>query len=295
MPVRMSVLMAIGMALWVGLTLKFQDAERLNYRPNIACMNGSPYGKVIVLIMQDPIEAYVHKGARHGEAKYLNDDGPDEHAEHHHDHEGCADCESEAALIKAEKEKAPLDLPLHREAKQYVEKLVAYTHRKTSGYKVTPAHEKYLQGVIEDKMRFSYELDPANNTNYESLYLYLTIDDLGKSKADPEAAFDLAKRTLAYCKRDRADPASMLTGANAAGDMGYYMSLNSKSFTWDDVQGNLAAFEYCLVQYGILLPQMPENGFRVSEARVLEMNERAGHLLTRLNAQKIYLKRVFLK
>ena len=83
----MSVLMVIGLTLWVGLTLRLRDAERLSYRPNVACMNGSPYGKVLVLIMQDPIETYVHKGARHGEAKYLKDDNHDAHADHHHDHD----------------------------------------------------------------------------------------------------------------------------------------------------------------------------------------------------------------
>jgi len=292
----MLLFLVAGLVLSGVLTAQFQKAGKLGYRPNVACMNGSPYGKVLVLIMQDPIETYVHKGVRHEDAKYLNEEGhEDEHAGHHHDHDGCASCEAEAKEIAAAKARGKQKQPLHREWKQYFEKLVAFTHRKTGGYRVTAAHEQYLQGIIEDKMRFSYELDPANNTNYESLYLYLTIDDLGKSRANPKVAYELAQRTIDYCKRDKADPASMLTGANAAGDVGFYMSQNQDLFTWDEVLANLADFEYCLKRYGDLLPKMVENGFRVSEARVLEMNNRAKYLTTRLNAQKKVLRRVYLQ
>lgn len=323
---RISLL--VGLVLWLGFAWKFDREDRLDFEPNIACINGSPYGKILVLVMQGSINVYFHEGARHEDQMYLSEDKEVAHDHEDCDHEGCdheshnqevhdhENCDHEgcdhdshdAKVVKNEVHEHGEDCgcevhspservaatggpPLHQRAKRYIKRLEAYTHRKTDGYVLTPAHKKYIQGVIEDKLRFAYELDPSNYTNYEGYYLYLTTSNLGRSGADYEAAIALAKRTLDYCKREEVDPFVLLTGAAAAHDIGYCMSVNPELYTMADVTQSLSDYKYCLKKYESLLVNSADNGFTFSAEKFEKMDEQARLLMTRFRAQQVYLPR----
>ena len=72
-----------GAALWGGMAVKFAAEDKLSYEPNVACLKGSPYGKIFALAMQGPIGFYWHEGKTHEHASILADD--------HEHHAGCAD------------------------------------------------------------------------------------------------------------------------------------------------------------------------------------------------------------
>lgn len=307
--IRVSLL--VGAAMWIGLSVKFKKEDRFDFEPNIACINGSPYGKVLVLVMQGSISVYFHEGGRHEDAEFLRDTdtASDDHADC--DHEGCdheshkkkpevpvahehgEDCGCEEHAAVQEGGAKPVQPRLDEKAKRLIKTLQAYTHRKTDGYVLTPAHKKYIQRVIEDKLKFAYELDPSNYENYEGYSHYLTTTGLGKSEADFEAAIALARRTLAYCKDEEVDPFVLLTGANAAHDIGYCMSVNPESYSIEDTKQSLEDYEYCLQKYQRLLLEAQQNGFTFSAEKFEKMDQLARLLMTRLRGQRVYLNRIF--
>ncbi len=271
----------LGGALWLGFALRFDDQKKLDFDPNIAALKGSPYGKVLVLMMQGKIEVYFHEGERHEDMEFLRPNTEDGHHEHG---ENCG-CEVDSSEGEVDEN------ALHVRLRRYFKRLDAFAHRKTDGGELSPAHKAYLQGVIEEKLRFAYELDPANYQNYEGLYLYLTSKGLGHSGADDDAALDLSRRTLAYCRQEEVDPSVWLTGAAAAHDIAYYMSQYPEKFTMEEADKALSDFDFCLRKYENLLDESHEKGFLVDEERLVLMMERASQLLTRLKAQQVYVRR----
>lgn len=77
--------LVVGVGLWGGFAQHFNKLDKLSYEPNIATIKGSPYGKVLALAMQGPIDFYWHQGQTHEHASILNN--------HVHD-ENCTDCGS---------------------------------------------------------------------------------------------------------------------------------------------------------------------------------------------------------
>ena len=296
----LGLVLLVGLALWLGLALRFKAEDQLRFEPNVACLNGSPYGKVLVLVMQGSINVYFHQGSRHEDAEYLKepsnkDSVAHNHSEHAHDEQGNCISSSDSASAGQEPERAVKVVPsvsLLSKAKRYIKTLKAYSHRRTDGVALTPAHKKYLQEVTEGKLRRAYQLDPSNYNNYLGLYLYLVVDDLGRHKNDPESAVALARRTLDYCKLEEVDPASWVTAATAAVDIGLYMGAHPESLTVRDVEAHLTELEYCLKRFEQLLVKAPENGFMVAPEALNLMLERAKQSHTQLRGQKISLRRV---
>ena len=81
--------MLLGVALWCGFATRFNAEKKLSYEPNPGSVKGSPYGKVLALAMQGPIDFYWHQGQTHEHVVTLNKLG--DHDENctgcgHHDH-----------------------------------------------------------------------------------------------------------------------------------------------------------------------------------------------------------------
>lgn len=289
-----------GLALWVSLAMKFDGADRLEFEPNVACLNGSPYGKVLVLVMQEEIEVYTHKGQSHENAILLKNPSEqpggaavaEDEVHVHGENCGCPDHAAAAVSVEpAQRVRQKKEVPMHKRAKHYVKTLSAYSRRRTDDAELTPAHRQYIEGVIEDKLKFAYSLDPSNQSNYESYYFYLSVSSLGKSKADQEAALDLARQTMAYCRIEDHDPSTALTGAGAAYDIAYYISRHPEKFTAEEAHQVLDEGDEFLKRYEILLDESPQKGFVVTAEQLIQMNDYARQLMARHQAQKTYLKR----
>ena len=87
--------MLLGVSLWFGVSMHFDEAGKLEYELNPASIKGSPYGKVLALAMQGPIDLYWHNGETHESAEILNKEhehadgtshshGEHDHGEHDH-------------------------------------------------------------------------------------------------------------------------------------------------------------------------------------------------------------------
>lgn len=314
--IAMCCTLVLGAGLWVGMAQKFDADDQLSYEPNVACMKGSPYGKVLALAMQGPIDFYWHKGKTHEDEAILNKEGHqhdascaegcDDHAGHDHaghDHAGhdhgraensehgenceCgAHDENQQSLAEGEQE------PFHTRAKLQIKKMAAAAHRRTNGQALSTAHQKYLEGVTEDKLRLAYELDPSNYTNYGNYHLFIATTTYGKSQADDDAALKLAMRTLEFCKHDRLDPASWLTAASAAYNIICHIGRYHNQYSIPEAKQSLAEFDFCVGEYVRLRRDALEHGRIVSEKRLDEMETRVKYLIRLRRAQGVYMKRV---
>ncbi|BDS08493.1 hypothetical protein NT6N_35330 [Oceaniferula spumae] len=296
----------VGVGLWAGFAMQFQADDKLAYDPNPGCIKGSPYGKVLALAMQGPIDFYWHKGQSHEHAATLKAEnrkaeecssGCDDHTHHHkHVHEdhathaegcGCGAHGEEAKVVV----EAP-ESPLHTLAKLQIKRMGASAHRKTDGKPLSEAHAKYLQSVTEDKLRLAYDLDPSNYTNYGNLHLFLSTTTYGKSSADDAAAVKLAQQTLDFCKLDEVDPASWITAASAAYNIVYHIGSYHEEFTVAEAKASLAEFDHCMAVFNELLNSAVEEGRIASTERLEELNTRAKYLTKLRQAQGAYMKRM---
>ncbi|MBT8036177.1 MAG: hypothetical protein KJO21_01415 [Verrucomicrobiae bacterium] len=297
--------LVLGAGLWGGMATQFNARGQLDYKPNVACVKGSPYGKILALAMQGPIDFYWHEGASHEDTSILNQDahehdascadGCDDHSGHDHAAAKSAhgeDCPCDAHGGKQENLKEGETGPLHLRAKRMIKKMAAYSRRKTDGQPLSPAHQKYLQGVVEDKLRFAYELDPSNYINYGNYHLFISTTSLGKSEGDDDRAVKLAMRTLDFCQEDDVDPESWLTAASAAYDIVSHIGRYYEQYTIPEAKESLAQFDVCLQQYVQLRDQALKNNRIVSEIRLDDMEARANSLTKLREGQGIYMKRV---
>ena len=275
-----------GAALWVGMAVKFASEDKLSYEPNVACLKGSPYGKIFALAMQGPIGFYWHEGKSHEHASILADD--------HEHHAGCADgCRGhQAAAAATGAELRERDIPLRLRTQAKIKQMEATVHRKTNGQPLTAAHKHYLQEVIEDKLRLAYQLDPTNYTNYSNYHLFLFTSSVGRSESDEAAALVLAQQTLETCKQDELDPASWVTAANAAYNIIYHIGRHHKDYSIAQAKASLTEFDSCIDSYEELLAQAHRNERAIPASRLTEMKERVAYLKKLREAQGVYMKRI---
>ena len=287
-PAKLTMCCALvtGAALWGGMAVKFASEDKLSYEPNVACLKGSPYGKIFALAMQGPIGFYWHEGKTHEHASTLADD--------HEHHAGCADgChghQAEAAATGAELREGNISFRVRTQEK--IKQMEASVHRKTNGEPLTVAHKQFIQGEIEDKLRLAYELDPTNYTNYGNYHLFLYTTSYGKAEADEDAALDIAHQTLETCKQDELDPASWVTAANAAYNIIDHIGRHHKDYSVAQAKASLAEFDSCIGRHEELLAQALRDGRAIPAPRLTEMEERVAYMKKLRKAQGGYMKRV---
>ena len=267
-----------GTVLWIGMALKFEAEEKLSYEPNVACLKGSPYGKIMALALQGPIDLWWHKGTTH------------KHVAINHDHdEGCSDaCHGHHGPETTHDEETQT---LHA-WKEGLKRMEANTYRKTSGRNLSKAHAQFIQDETEDKLRLAYELDPTNFTNYGNYHFFLAMNELGRADADHDAALSLALKTLDVCKEDEVDPASWLTAASAAFNIAEHIAKNNSHYTIVEAKGSLAEFDFCIQRHEFLLKQAWHEGRVISSKRIEEMNARKVHLMKLRKALGVTMKRL---
>jgi hypothetical protein len=295
----------LGLALWTGMAQKFDSEDRLSYEPNVACVKGSPYGKIFALAMQGPIDFYWHEGKSHEHAEFLADDHEhDHHHEHDHEHsqayeydDGHGHNESYSENITGRDEVAPsnvaeINIPVVEKAQLTIKQMEANTHRKTNDEPLSLAHRQHLQGEIEDKLRFAYELDPTNYTNYGNYHLFLYTSSFGRATADEEAALSLAHHTYSVCMLDAVDPASSVTAASAAYNIISHIGRHHSNYSISEAKESLENFDHCIDQYFNILSAALSEGLVIPQSRLAEMKERVSYLSKLRKAQGVYMKRI---
>lgn len=236
-------------------------------------INRSPYGEVIAMAAQGPIDTYFHNGSEH-------DHDHDEHAKHDCCHEpGCEHHHSSSQ----KKSTAPLPDRL----RGFIDRLAVASTARNNSRPITPAHQFYMRRKTEDKLRFAYNLDPAHYGNYNSYHLFLTESHFGTRRQLTPTAIKLAKETIDYCLAQKDDPRPTLTAAAAASNILELMINNVRGpnpqFSTDHLNDALAVLDHCLARHHELSAQWHATGnwSRLSPFRIQEVRERL-HFITKV-------------
>ena len=83
------VVLVVGLGGGLYLTAGLKQSGKLDYRPNVLTLNGSPFGRTLALAMRGPVDVYWHRGNVHDHEHghdHSHDDGhthaPYPHASH---------------------------------------------------------------------------------------------------------------------------------------------------------------------------------------------------------------------
>ncbi len=306
--VSTAVAIVAGAGLWGANAVSLDRKGELDYTPNVATVKGSPYGKVLALAMQGPIDFYWHDGQTHDDAYILkaekkknsNNGGEADQAGggdggHGHAHHGGEDGDHAHhghAHEPPKSSKQGVERPWHANAKEKIATLTAYTHRNTNNKRRSKEQVRYLQEATEDKLRFSNDLDPTNYTNYGNYQIFLSNSNVGRYLVDAEQHVTLSRDTLRICKEEPHDPAAWITASMAAYDLAYYMGGKPERYSLDEVRAMLAEFDYCIARYAVLLEEHRVSGRPFSVVKANEMIGQ-GNFLTKLrDAFDIYMERL---
>ena len=243
-----------GGGLWTLSGTKLSETRGFEYQPNPLGIKRSPYGQVLAMAIQTPIDADWHGGLEihdhaEGGCGGCGSHDHDHHsapetAEHdHHDHSECehdgCDHDHHSPAV-AEHDHSDDDHSDHdhgcdgcghdhgadEHAKAgnkevaLLDRLQSAVSQRTNPNAPTEGHKLYLRQEIEKKLRFAYELDPSHYANYNCYHLFVTQSELGTHGLPEEDVTNmvesLADYTIRYCLKEQVDPRPALTAASAA-------------------------------------------------------------------------------
>lgn len=223
-----AALALVGAGTWYVAGNALSEAGRLENQPNPLGLKRSPYGQVLAMAIQTPIDGDWHGGLE------IHDHGPeghshDHHGHHDHDHGHSHGPQDLHGLVHADhgEEEHPADdhgndapAPVQKDDLPFLSRLEYAVSKRNNPNPPTPGHQWYLRREIEKKLRFAYELDPSHYANYNSYNLFLTQDALGTEALSRDGVrkrvFALADHTVRYCLRETSDSRPALTAASAA-------------------------------------------------------------------------------
>lgn len=280
-----------GLGLWAFAGSSLQKDGGFKFEPNPLGLKRSPYGQVLAMAIQAPIDGDWHGGIEiHDHAPGESCDSCDHHAapavadshdheghdhgacEHDHDHEVCehdhdaeeehdhGSCDHDHGVCEHDHNQ-PEDRDL-----SLLERLEWAANQRTNPNPPTEAHRFYLRREIEKKLRFAYELDPSHYGNYNSYNLFLTHQhELGTDaltlEETREEAIKLAQRTIGYCLQETNDPRPSLTAASASYNIIEQMLL-AEPGTYEpaDLREQLGILDTCIERHAQLLQASLDGG-----------------------------------
>jgi hypothetical protein len=204
-------------------------------------INGSPYGEVIAMAMQGPINTYTEVGMSGS-------------PHHHQAGEKCDACEhADHSATADEMTAAKANPTLEHRFGNLLSTLAEASVARTNPKAASEALKRHLRRQAEDKLRFAYQLDPAHYGNYNTLHFFLTEPALGTRPELTPSAAKLAEDTIQYCLKQDQDPRPALTAAAAATNLLQLMFDDRRNptpkFTTTQMRQCLALLDHCLARH----------------------------------------------
>jgi hypothetical protein len=226
-------------------------------------INTSPYGEVIAMAMQSPIETYFHEGMGSGS--------------HHHEAGGKCDACTESQPESTPATKKPT---LNARLETLLTSLDKVAEIRTNPKAASDALKRHLRRQAEDKLRFAYQLDPAHYANYNALHFFLTEPAVGTRPELTPSAAKLAEDTIQYCLKQDQDPRPTLTAAAAATNILHLMFADSHNetpkFTPSQMRQCMNLLDHCIARYDKIAKDWDQakSWDRLSPQRITECEER---------------------
>jgi len=210
----------------------------LNVPLNPLGINRSPYGEVIAMAMQGPIDTYFNAAMFGGAPP------------HDHGNEPQTKPSSPSATPPAPKPS------LWTRVDAFVSSLNKVAETRTNRTPASTALKRHLRRQAEDKLRFAYQLDPAHYANYNALHFFLTEPEIGTRPELTPTAAKLAEDTIQYCLKQDHDPRPALTAAAAATNILHLMFSDAQSdqpkYTTAQMRQCLGLLDQCLARYNLI-------------------------------------------
>jgi hypothetical protein len=249
---------ALSSALIGGGTLAWALAARpLITNPDLAAplnplgINRSPYGEVLAMAMQGPIDTYFDAGM--ASSPHQSDDEP------------------AAATAK---------LSWGTRFENLLSSLDRASEQRTNPRAASDALKRHLRRQAEDKLRFAYQLDPSHYGNYNALHFFLTEPEVGTRPELSPSAAKLADETIQYCLKQDQDPRPALTAAAAASNV-LELMLNDQhnpkpKYDTTQMRSYLNLLDHCLARYRVISQQWDQSKHwdLLSPQRIIECSER---------------------
>jgi len=227
--------------------------SELNAPLNPLGLKRSPYGEVLAMALQGPIDTIFDAGISSGSA-------------------------SPAAQPAAT---PPATRPTLNA--RFSTLLISLDHAsaaRTNPKAGSEALKRHLRRQVEDKLRFAYQLDPSHYGNYNSLHFFLTEPEIGTRPELTASAAQLAEDTIRYCFTQDQDPRPALTAAAAATNILEWMfndqHNNPRKYNNAQIRQYLNLLDLCLARYDHIAGQWDHSKQwdLLSPQRIAECEER---------------------
>ncbi|MES2474156.1 MAG: hypothetical protein V4640_00150 [Verrucomicrobiota bacterium] len=300
-------LIGTGAIAWAIVGRPLVNNHEVKVPLNPLGINGSPYGEVLAMAMQGPVDAYADIGMNgvghahgadgecsghdHAAGEECSDHDGHAHAadEECSDHEGHDHAEGEtcAEHDHAEpSEKMAKNAPgIGRRFRKFLTSLGALPDVRTNPYAAGERLKIYLRRKAEDKLRFAYHLDPAHYGNYVVLHFFLTEPSVGTRRQLTSESVKLANETIDYCMKRDDDPRPALTAAAAATNILDLMFADQQKetpvYTTAQMRECLSLADVCLKRYVSLSEKWNEshNWELLSQQRIEECEDRFAFII----------------
>ncbi len=281
----------VGAGVWSYAGARLAHDGKFEFQPNPLGIKRSPYGQVIAMAFQAPVDKDWHGGIEIHDGPH-DHECEDAHCDHDHsahdhsNHEACEDPDhhdhghdhSDAEVCDCGHDHA--DAPASES--HLLDRLESAVTMRTNPRAPTEAHKFYLRREIEDKLRFAYELDPSHYANYACYHLFLKEESLGTYRhakgEKTRLMIDLAEKTMRYClQQNHSDPRPALTGSAAAYNiLEIMLEAEPGVYSIQDFDRRIAEFDHCLKRHFDLLGHSIESGRwdLLSPARQQEIQQR---------------------
>jgi hypothetical protein len=232
-------------------------------------INRSPYGEVLAMAMQGPIETDFHVG--------ISGTGG---GHHHADSAPCAKCKAGSAEPEPAANRPKPSPSVRGFMKGLLASMEKGTEIRTNPKPASESMKRYLRRQAEDKLRFTYQLDPAHYANYNALHFFLTEPAIGTRPELTPSAAKLAEETIQYCLRQQDDPRPALTAAAACTNILHLMFADQREanpkYTTAQMRQCLGLLDHCIGRYRHIAAQWEETKAwdRLSEQRITECADR---------------------
>ncbi|HVJ45716.1 MAG TPA: hypothetical protein VM511_04975 [Luteolibacter sp.] len=215
-------------------------------------INTSPYGEVIAMAMQGPMDDYWRNSVS---SRVTNEPHPGSRTS------------------------------FRDGTRMFIESLERASVDRTNPRPASEAQKRFLRRQIEDKLRFAYELDPGHYGNYASYHFFLTEPAVGTRRHLTIESVLLADRTINYCFSRSDDPRHALTAAAAAGNVLLLMfnetSEGRARFPIAKMKEYLAILDKSIARYESLSAGWEKTGnwSLLSDSRIIECRDRFSYIL----------------
>jgi len=244
-----SGLIAAGALAWAVAGRPLIANSDLDVPLNPLGINRSPYGEVIAMAMQGPIDTYFNAGMLGGVTP--------------HDHtKESRTGSSPDSPDKPTATPGPDKPSLGARFESFVASLNKVAETRTNPKQASPALKRHLRRQAEDKLRFAYQLDPAHYANYNALHFFLTEPEIGTRPELTPTAAKLAEDTINYCLKQDHDPRPALTAAAAATNILHLMFSDTQSdnpkYTTAQMRQCLNLLDRCLARYNMISKELDQ-------------------------------------